>query len=196
MNTDVPHDWNIWRPWEGPRAVFDACVLANINTADLLLRLAEVAQLIFPVVSEQILEETERTLRKFGWTEESVLGFRSELIRAFPNSMISGHEKWISRCENHAGDRHVLAAAIESHSSDIITFNLRHFREAELSSWGIKAIHPQDYLISLLSQDTVVVMAQVRFMAAKRQVTPLTMVAKLGEHLPEFSKAVLSELAK
>jgi len=196
MNWDEPHDWNIWRPWEGPRAVFDACVLANINVADLLLRLAESAHLIFPVWSKQILEETLRTLRKFGWAEESVQGFHSELTRAFPDSTITGHEKLISHCKNHEGDRHVLAAAIESHSGDIITFNLRHFKAEDLEPWSVRAVHPQDYLIRIFSKDTAIVMAQLRFMAEKRKVTPLKMVSTLAEHLPKFAQAVLAEVAR
>ncbi len=42
--------------------VLDACVLANQSVTDLLLRLAETPRLYLPYWSEQILEETTRTL--------------------------------------------------------------------------------------------------------------------------------------
>ncbi|RKX70052.1 MAG: toxin PIN [Spirochaetes bacterium] len=44
--------------------------------------------------------------------------------------------------------RHVLAAAIKSGSSAIITFNLDDFPENELIKYGIEALHPDDFVSS------------------------------------------------
>jgi hypothetical protein len=43
-------------------------------------------------------------------------------------------------------DVHVLAAAIHSNSSAIITFNLRDFPETALEQFGIEAQHPDDFI--------------------------------------------------
>ena len=43
-------------------------------------------------------------------------------------------------------DRHVLAAAIRSGSDGIVTFNLRDFPKQYLASFGIEALHPDEFI--------------------------------------------------
>jgi hypothetical protein len=50
-------------------ATLDACVLAPMPIADTLLRLAEEPSFYLPKWSRDILEETKRTLARFGYTE-------------------------------------------------------------------------------------------------------------------------------
>jgi hypothetical protein len=52
--------------------------------------------------------------------------------------------------KNHAGDRHVLAAATAIRAELVVTFNLRHFREEHTSPLGVESIHPDDFLLILL----------------------------------------------
>src|SRR5262245_48171398 len=47
-------------------------------------------------------------------------------------------------------DRHVLAAAIHCGAQEIITFNLRDFPDATLSAYGIRAVHPDEFVEHLL----------------------------------------------
>lgn len=49
-------------------------------------------------------------------------------------------------------DRQVLAAAIRTGAEIIVTFNLRDFPAATLEDFEIQAIHPDDFLVSLLDQ--------------------------------------------
>ncbi len=46
-------------------------------------------------------------------------------------------------------DRHVLAAAIQSDSSVIVTLNLAHFPSAVLAAFDIEAQHPDDFVLTL-----------------------------------------------
>jgi len=47
-------------------------------------------------------------------------------------------------------DRHVLAAAISSHSCIILTFNLKDFPATELEKYDIRALHPDDFISDLI----------------------------------------------
>jgi hypothetical protein len=46
-------------------------------------------------------------------------------------------------------DRHVLAAAIHSHSSLIVTLNLADFPSDVLAAFDIEAQHPDDFVLAL-----------------------------------------------
>ena len=67
-----------------PVAVIDACVLANFSLCDTLLRLAEPPRVYEPKWSEEILNETVRTLEaKLGWLVSLTQYFQSELKNHF-----------------------------------------------------------------------------------------------------------------
>jgi len=190
------HEWGTWWHADGGRVVFDACVLVNLNVVDLFLRLAERAHLIFPVWSEQLLDEAERTLvEKLGWTREAAAKFRSELIRAFPDSMVRRYEYLIEQCENHPKDRHVLAAAIETYSQRILTFNLNDFREEHLSRWGVRAVHPDDLLLELWAEDSQAILTQLRSITLKRKISRELLLAKLAKHVPKFVEKLSGEIS-
>jgi hypothetical protein len=59
-------------------------------------------------------------------------------------------------------DRHVLAAAIRSGAEIIITFNLKDFPAAILEQFEMAAVHPDDFVISLLGQEPMAVCAAVK----------------------------------
>lgn len=49
-------------------------------------------------------------------------------------------------------DRHVLAAAIRAGATVIVTFNLKDFPKPILAQFQIEAVHPDDFLLSLLEE--------------------------------------------
>lgn len=51
-------------------------------------------------------------------------------------------------------DRHVLAAAIISNTSVIVSFNLKHFPKKYISKYGIDVQHPDDFLLYLFDIST------------------------------------------
>lgn len=62
----------------------------------------------------------------------------------------------------------MLAAAIHARASVILTFNLRDFPDEALSPWGVRALHPLDYLITLYEMDAKQIMARIGGIAARR----------------------------
>ena len=51
-------------------------------------------------------------------------------------------------------DRHVLAAAIQSSASIILTYNLKDFPSKTLRQYQLEAQHPDDFLLTLIESDT------------------------------------------
>jgi len=176
------------------RAVLDANVLANALVADLLLNLAYFERLFIPLWSDEILEETRRTgSYKLHRDQSRVDGFHAALLASFPNSLISGYEHWIEQCTNDASDRHVLAAGIQGRAQHIVTFNTRHFKDADLvEPWGIRAAHPDDYLLLLNAQNSQAILRQIDRMARKQRINPSELLRRLAAHAPKFSTALLS----
>src|SRR6266545_1037725 len=66
-----------------------------------------------------------------------------------------------------ADDVHVLAAAIAGHADCIVTTNLRHFPADVLCSYGVEAIHPDDFIINQLDLDPFTALAAFKEMRAR-----------------------------
>jgi hypothetical protein len=76
-------------------------------------------------------------------------------------------------------DRHVLAAAIESKSSLIVTFNLSDFPIQALETYGIEAQHPDAFPCSLFDGEPEIFLGAVQEMVAQLKNPPRT----LAQHL-------------
>lgn len=133
-------------------ALLDSCVLYPASLRDLFMWL----------VVERIFEAR--------WTDEiheewirSVLEDRPDLTRAQldrtsqlmdnidPASLVAGYEHLIETVTlPDENDRHVLAAAVHVGASAIVTFNLSDFPESALAEHALSAIHPDDFLCTLL----------------------------------------------
>lgn len=61
-----------------------------------------------------------------------------------------------------ADDRHVLAVAIHAGTQAIVTFNLKDFPADALAVHNIQALHPDDFLVSLLDVEPMAVCAVVK----------------------------------
>jgi len=176
-------------------SVIDACVLANQPVADVLLSLAEVGEPPYwPHWSETILAETCRTHRKLGWEERLARSFGDALREHFATALVQGYEQWLPHCRNDEKDRHVLACAIEAGARSIITYNLRDFRKEHLDLWGIRALHPQHYLLELYAQSPDQVKDYFEVIAAEEGISIRKQLAALAPHAPEFARALLGEL--
>jgi predicted nucleic acid-binding protein len=175
--------------------VLDACVLANYGVANLLLLLAEKPRLCRPLWSDEILAETRRTqVGKLGWEERLADRFQAQLRSQFPESMVTGYEHLLRECVNDPKDRHVLACAIHSGAELVLTFNLKDFKEEALAPWGIAAVHPQDYLLTLFELEPLLVMHQLGAISQKRGMAVEDHLIDLGRFLPAFASQLLEEL--
>jgi predicted nucleic acid-binding protein len=174
-----------------PLVVLDACVLANFSLCDTLLRCAESPRLFETKWSEEIIDETTRTLEsKLNWPNSLAAYFQAELRAHFADAWISDYESLIPRMTNDEKDRHVLAAAVHSEAPTIVTFNLRHFRPEHLRPWGIRALHPQSFLTEVFLQDQAAVMVKLEQQAADRNRSLVELLKILSVTVPDFVACV------
>lgn len=175
--------------------VLDACVLANFGVCDLFLRLAEHPRLYRPCWSEKILAEVKRThLRKLKWPKKLADSWQQKVRANFPEASVTGYEPLVSKLRNHKKDRHVLAAAIKGHAPLIVTFNLKDFPEDALRPWGVKAAHPEEYLLTLYEMHPAVVMGKISAISKKHDRDLEKTVLKFGISLKLFASKILEDM--
>jgi hypothetical protein len=180
-----------------PLVVLDACVLANFSLCDTLLRLAEPPRLYEPKWSEEIIQETTRTLEsKLGWPKSLTAHLEAELQVHFDEAWIRGYEPLIPRMTNDEEDRHVVAAAVHGGSQIILTLNLRHFRPEHLEPWGVCALHPQSFLIEIFGQERAVVVMKLEQQAADRGRSLRQLLDILTATVPEFVAQVSDAISR
>lgn len=137
--------------------LYDSCVLYPAPLRDLLMHLALT------------------DLYRARWTNDihnewisSVLSDRPDLKREFLERTRDRVNMSVRDClveDYHAliptltlpdvNDRHVLAAAIHSHSSVIVTYNLKDFPKKAISKYGIEAQHPDKFMMHLFDLSRV-----------------------------------------
>ena len=114
-------------------------------------------------------------------------------------SLVTGFEHSIDDLDlPDANDRHVLAAAIRSRATAIITFNLKDFPEASLQAHGIKAIHPDDFLLELIASDLKLVLRTLkkqRGQLSRPAMTALEFIGQFSKHqLPRSAEVLLNHV--
>ena len=78
---------------------------------------------------------------------------RGLMDRVSEDSLVTGYERHIPELTlPDPNDRHVLAAAIEAKAQVIVTFNLSDFPYSVLRRYGVRAIHPDNYLTALIEE--------------------------------------------
>jgi hypothetical protein len=91
---------------------------------------------------------------------------------------------------NDEKDRHVVAAAVKGEAPIIVTLNLRHFGPEHLEPWGIRAMHPQTFLIGIFQQEQALAMAKLEQQAADRNRSLRQLLEVLSATVPEFAMLV------
>lgn len=177
--------------------VLDACVLVSFHVCDLLLKLAEAPPLHSPRWSARILDETCKAYanrKRNPWPDARIKSFRRALETAFPEAMVAGYEHLESSLTNDPKDRHVLAAAIMAQASAVVTFNLKDFPDKALAPWGMKAVHPSEYLLALYEADAGLVVSRLNEMAVSVAVPPQAILKRLAKTVPLFANEVAASL--
>lgn len=173
--------------------VLDACVLVPYNLSSLLLTLAE-AELFQPRWSEPILQETERALvEKLGRPAEMVARRLDAMREAFPEASVHGFESLESGLTCDPKDRHVLAAAIASGATAIVTANLKDFPEASCAPHDVVVLHPEHFLLDLLASSPTDCGAAVEREAARTRRPPLSaggLLAGIADIAPTFANTL------
>jgi predicted nucleic acid-binding protein len=145
--------------------VLDACVLVPIALADTLLRIAEKG-LYRPLWSERILGEAQAAIEEIHPGIDVQKRF-IDMREAFDDALVTGWE------ELEAGillpdndDRHVVAAAIRADAQAIVTFNVDDFPGETLSTVGLEAVHPDDFLLDQLDLSPPTILQVIQEQAA------------------------------
>ncbi len=132
--------------------VYDACVLYPAPLRDLLMHLA-LTDLYRAKWSAQIHAEWMRNVLKVrtDLTRERLERTRQLMDTSVRDCLVMDYEYLIPALQlPDADDRHVLAVAIRSQSSVILTFNLKDFPQSQLDKYEIEALHPDEFIADLL----------------------------------------------
>jgi predicted nucleic acid-binding protein len=169
------------------RVVLDACVLIPMPLADTLLRMAEAPRLYLPQWSQRIMDEVTRNLiAKWDMAPEKARQREEELRRHFPEAWVEGYEPLIEAMTNDPGDRHVLAAAVRSHSDLIVTYNRRHFPAASVQPLDIDVQAPSTFLRGLYDLDAGLFVGKLHEQAGAIGVPLPRLLNSLSKNVPGF----------
>ncbi|MCH8487581.1 MAG: PIN domain-containing protein [Candidatus Cyclonatronum sp.] len=137
--------------------ILDACVLYSAPLRDFLLHLAQ-QKLYKPRWSDRINDEWIRNVLKnrSDLSEYSFYRLRLLMDEAFPNANVKDYDQFMEGLSlPDQGDIHVLAAAIKAKADFIVTFNIKDFPYRELIKHGLKSLHPDEFLTSLIKGSPV-----------------------------------------
>ena len=145
-------------------SVLDANVLFSAALRDTLLQLA-IDGVYQAHWTDEIHDEWMRNvvLQKRNATSAQLRRTRDLMELHLPDARVENYEPLIENLSlPDADDRHVLAAAIAAHAGNIVTFNLGDFPDSTLELYGIKAIHPDLFLLDLLEENTIKIVDALR----------------------------------
>lgn len=130
-----------------------------------------------PKWSDQIQEEWVRNLliNRPDLSSRQLQQTTQAMNRAFPDATVREYEALISTLElPDADDRHVLAAAIHSQATLIVTANLKDFPTLYLRSLGIDPQHPDQFIAQLLETNPADVLRAFQAQVASLRKPPRT----------------------
>lgn len=164
--------------------VLDANVLVGALSRNMLLSLAE-AGFFRPRWSPHIQDEFERAFEQLYKDSELAGRQRMRMENAFPEASVNGYDPLIDAIKLHdKDDRHVVAAAIQTKASIIVTENLKDFDPKELAKFEIEAISLDDFLADLLDlagTDAVAALRTMRERFKRPEITADALVARIEE---------------
>lgn len=176
------------------KAVLDANVLYPTILREILIDLAEQG-LYEPLWSDRILAEWQHAAARLGPDQEAVAGAEIALLRdRFATAVMPDDgERAIDLLLPDPADRHVIEAALSGSASLIVTANLRDFPRSVMAGLGLRAIHPDAFLLDLHAEHAETVMAAVQAARDKaaRMGGDMTVAEMLKRsRLPRLARAV------
>jgi len=129
-------------------ALYDSCVLYPAPLRDLLLQLA-LTDLFRAKWSASIHDEWMRSVLRdrSDLKPEQIRRTRELMDSNVRDALVCGFEALIPIVVlPDPNDRHVVAAAIRGRCDVIVTYNLKHFPEAELKKYDLEVQHPDEFL--------------------------------------------------
>lgn len=149
----------------------DACSLVDVLGRNLLLSLAQ-ADFFRVRWSATILEETEKALaeifqsRGYDNAASTAKRARTAMEEAFEDATVSGFERFTPCLSDipDPGDAHVIAAAIKTRASVIVTENQKHFPSPLLEPLDLEAKSADAFIADTIGLDTGRAVAAIRKM--------------------------------
>ena len=130
------------------RVILDTCVLYPANLRDVLLALAA-RGLFRPLWSDGVAAEWLHLVARRNPAEQAeVAALLRRMARRWPEGRAEAGEPALLELPD-AGDRHVLAAAIAGRADLILTDNRRDFPLSALAPHGLRAVTPDDFVMTL-----------------------------------------------
>ncbi len=171
--------------------VYDACVMYPAPLRSLLMYLALSGQFRARWTDDIHREWMSNLLAaRPDLTEASLERVRELMDSHVPGALVSGYESMIPGIIlPDPGDRHVVAAGIQTRAEAIVTFNLKDFPDEALRPYNLRAIHPDDFITDLMGLNISVVLEAARLHRASLKKPPFTLRdyldCLLKQRLPE-----------
>lgn len=157
-------------------ALLDACVLYPARLRDLLMHLG-LCGLYQPKWTAQIHDEWKRNLRanRQDLPAEQLDRVQALMDKAIPDANVTGHEQLVDNIKlPDPDDRHILAAAIIANAEVIVTYNLKDFPFDYLSTFGIEAMHPDDFVSDLIDLNHALALKAISNLRKSLKKPPIT----------------------
>ena len=176
--------------------VLDACVLLPMPLADTLLRMAEDPRLYLPRWTDEIMEEVTRNLvEKFNCDPKRAQRREQELRKAFPSAWVDPSYKLLTPVmQNDPKDRHVLAAAVRSHSELIVTYNKKDFAQSALEPYGVICKGPSSFLRDLYDLEPSIATRKLMEQAENIRISFEALLVRLKKAVPGFVEFICEEM--
>jgi len=171
--------------------VVDACSLVGTLRRNILLSLAE-AEFFRLRWSDDILSETQRAIEKillkrdYAGVDAKVKARVSvEAMKlAFPESCVEDYQSLIELLKGlpDPDDGHVIAAAIKTGASMIVTENIKDFPSAILDSYELEAKTADEFIADTVQLDVgraVAAIAKMRARFERPSLTPSDLLLKM-----------------
>jgi predicted nucleic acid-binding protein len=175
------------------RVLLDACVLVPYQLCDVMLTLAE-QNLFTPLWSQQILEETERTLTtKLHVDPDRARKRIAAMTSAFPHALVDNYSDLIKAMRCHKKDRHVLAAAVRGSAQTLVTSNLEDFPAEAAEPYDVEIVHPDRFLNDQLDLGADLTMHALKRLVERYNSPPMTLLElmrRLRSTSPNFAQYV------
>lgn len=157
----------------GPRVFIDANVFVTVWTIDVMLTLAE-GGLVDPRWSDMVMREAEEAIRRVKGGNPA--RYLAAIESAFPLAevVVEGIDLPGVKLPD-PDDLHVVSGALEAECATIVTYNLKDFPTESLRPLGVRAVHPDEFLMTVARANPVETYAAVCLLVAGKEHPPRSM---------------------
>ncbi|GAA3094794.1 hypothetical protein JOF29_004072 [Kribbella aluminosa] len=174
------------------RAFLDANVIRGQQTTDVLLSVA--AEGVYePQWTQKVIDEMRRN-RPPGLSEADIDRRIRTMNKAFPDAVVEAPPQELQdQMDADPKDKHVLAGAVQSRSSVLVTDNLKDFNPPTSGPNAMRVENLNQFLIRKLEEEPERVQSGLQNMVSRHRREPRTMAALIdvmaeGQELRGFAQ--------